>query len=65
MKVRVNGIGIVTVSDRYKAKLTKFKRDWGSESVSLRLSNDRKKVEVKTIYYSNSQSTGFCMSVQP
>ncbi|MDD4931823.1 MAG: hypothetical protein PHG66_06810, partial [Candidatus Colwellbacteria bacterium] len=52
VKVRVEGWGIVTVSEVSKKKMEKFKRGWGSESVYLRFSPDRKFVQVRTLYTS-------------
>lgn len=50
MKVRVDGVGLVEVSDRHKKRLDKLKRGWGAEAIYFKMSNDHKAVHVNCIY---------------
>lgn len=49
MNVRTN-YGLAKVSDKYKNKLAKVKRDAGTEAIDLRLNQTTKKVEVYCFY---------------
>jgi hypothetical protein len=50
MNIRVDGMGIVRVSDRHKRRLAKLKRNWGAEAIYIRPSADHKKINVMVLY---------------
>jgi hypothetical protein len=50
MQIRVDGMGLVKVSARYKKPLAKLRRGWGAEAVYLKLSDNRKAIEARVVY---------------
>ena len=54
MRVRVDGMGNVKVSDSYKKRIAKLKRDWGAEAIYMRMSPDRKSVNLMVLYTGTS-----------
>ncbi|MEI7636371.1 MAG: hypothetical protein WCJ37_03645 [Syntrophus sp. (in: bacteria)] len=50
MKIRVDGMGLVNVSDRHKRRLAELKRHWGAEAVYLRPTDDHKAIEARVLY---------------